>query len=437
MHRNSIHDIKPSSKLRRSKGYESRRLEHENEYEEDKPVKKTKRDEYEYEYAYAGESSSGGGKAIWYVAIFCIISLLFAISFLFAGATATVTPRVGNLEVNELLIATKDPLDSKSLYFESATLSGSESIAVTNTEKKYVEKKATGTVKIFNNHSSASQNLLIDTRLESSDGKIYKTVKAVSIPGQRVVNGQTVPGSIEVDVYADLPGEEFNKDSGDLKIFGFKNGPKYNNFRAEIIKPIQGGFKGDTFALSDEENTKLKNELSQTLKTTLLEKARAELPDGFLIFEDAVILKLDEPEISEQDSSTKLVQNGTLHAFVFKEENLTRSLVKDIVSDFDENKVYIEGINSISVDLMSKEEIDPKSATSINLSIKGSAKVVWEIDEEKIKTEIAGKKEREFESVIGDFKSISSASLSVKPFWRTSIPEKTDQIKVVNTIIKQ
>ena len=37
MTRNSIHDIKPSIKLRKSKGYESRRLEHddEEEYEED------------------------------------------------------------------------------------------------------------------------------------------------------------------------------------------------------------------------------------------------------------------------------------------------------------------------------------------------------------------------------------------------------------------
>lgn len=431
MHRNSIHDIKPSSKLRRSKGYESRRLEQE---DEEVTVRVRGRELYDELYE-TGESR--GGRGIWYIAIFCLISLVFALSFLFSEATVTITPRVGNLNVDELLTATKNPMDSKSLYFESVTLSGEESLTVTNTEKKYVENKATGKVKIFNNHSTASQNLLIDTRLEAPDGKIYKTVKAVTVPGQKTVNGKLTPGSVEVDIYADAPGEEYNKESGTLKIFGFKNGPKYNNFYAEIITPVKGGFKGETFALSEQENTELKSNLEEKLKSSLFEKARAELPDGFLVYEDATVLEMGSPEVISTDGATKLVQKASLYAFIFKEENLTRNLVSDLVGDFDKNKVYIDGIEDISVSLMSKDEIDPKSATSISLSVKGEARVVWEIDEEMVKEKVAGIRERDFQVAITEFRNIDSAFIAIKPFWKFSTPKNVEQIKVVNTESKQ
>ncbi|MDQ5901498.1 MAG: hypothetical protein QG580_213 [Patescibacteria group bacterium] len=427
MHRNSIHDIKPSSKLRRSKGYETRRLE-----QEDEEINVRVRGREVYEDMY-DDNQSRGGRGIWYIAIFCLISLGFALSFLFSEATVTITPRVGNLNVDELLTATKNPMDSKSLYFESVTLSGEESLTVTNTEKKYVENKATGKVKIFNNHSTSSQNLLIDTRLEAPDGKIYKTVKAVTVPGQKNVNGKLTPGSVEVDIYADAAGEEYNKENGTLKIFGFKNNPKYNNFYAEIVTPIKGGFKGETFALSEEENIELKSNLEEKLKSSLFEKARAELPDGFLVYEDATVLEMGAPEITSVDGATKLVQKASLYAFIFKEENLTRNLVSDLVGDFDKNKVYVDGIEDISVSLMSKDEIDPKSATSISLSVKGEARVVWEIDEDMVKEKVAGIRERDFQVAITEFRNIDSAFIAIKPFWKFSTPKNVEQIKVVNT----
>ncbi|MEZ4103605.1 MAG: hypothetical protein R3B55_03620 [Candidatus Paceibacterota bacterium] len=226
MPRNSIHDIKPSVKLRKSKGYESRRLERDADYDEEdeeyeEVLPKRKRRDV-YDNPYENHRKSGGGKAIWYVAVFCILFLVFSLSFFFSSAKVIVTPRSGNIEINKLIVASKNPLDSKSLSFDVVTLSGEESVTVSNTEKKYVERKATGSVRLFNNNSTSEQKLLIDTRLEASDGKIYKTVKAVSIPGQKVVSGKTVPGSVDVDIYADVAGEEYNKPKTDFKILGFK-----------------------------------------------------------------------------------------------------------------------------------------------------------------------------------------------------------------------
>jgi hypothetical protein len=426
MHRNSIHDIKPSLKLKKSKGYESRRLEH----EEDEVAPRRVREDYDNsDYGY--EEKKRGGKGIWYVAIACILFLIFALSVLFAGATVEVTPRVGNIELDELLTAKKDPIDSKDLSFEMVALEGEDSVSISSTEKKYVEKKATGKVRLFNDYSEKPQSLLIDTRLVATDGKIYKTVKALTIPGKV---GNT-PGSIDVDIYADVAGEEYNKKDADLKVFGFKNSPKENAFYARTLTPIDGGAKGEMYVVSPEDEVTQKEALKESLKAKLLAEARAELPEGFVIYNNAVILDLDQVQSdSTGENEVKLTQKGSLHAFVFKKENITRNLVKDLVADYDNNKVYIPTLETLSVELMSSTEITPSKVDTISLSIKDSAKVIWEIDEEKLKESLLGIKKRKFESALAAFKNIDRAELSVKPFWKNSLPSKASQIKVINTV---
>lgn len=426
MHRNSIHDIKPSLKLKKSKGYESRRLEHDDEEVSPRRV----REEYD-DSDYRYEEKKSGGKGIWYVAIACILFLIFALSVLFAGATVEVTPRVGNIELDELLTAKKDPIDSKDLSFEMVALEGEDSVSISSTEKKYVEKKATGKVRMFNDFGPKPQSLLIDTRLVADDGKIYKTVKAVTIPGKV----GTTPGSVDVDIYADVAGEEYNKKESDFKVFGFKKSPKENAFYARSLTPIDGGAKGDMYVVSPEDEATQKEALKESLKAKLLAEARAELPEGFVIYDKAVILDLDQVvSDSTGENQVKLTQKGSLHAFVFKKENITRNLVKDLVADYDNNKVYIPTLETLSVELMSSTEITPSKVDTINLSIKDNAKVIWEVDEEKLKESLAGIKKRKFESALAAFKNIDRAELSLKPFWKTSLPTKTGQIKVINTV---
>lgn len=445
MSRNSIHDIKPSIKLRKSKGYESRRLERdEDEYEEEIEERaprrsrvRSSRHEDVYDNPYSDDRKSGGGKAIWYVAVFCILFLIFALSFLFAGATVEVTPRVGKIDLNELMTAKKSPLDNKSLSFGMTSVEGEESVEVSSTEKKYVEKKATGKVRIFNNNSASAQNLLIDTRLVTSDGKIYKTDKAVSVPGQKTVDGKKVPGSIDVGVYSDLAGEEFNVKDVDLKVFGFKGSPKYETIYAKSLGEISGGFKGETYAVSAEEEKAQKETLLSDLKTNLLSKARLEVPEGFVIYDTAVIFEPEAPTIDAEGEKPTLVQKAKLHALIFKKENLTRNLVQNLVSDFDENKVYLPGLEDISVELMSSADLNPNTVDTVSLSVKGETEVIWEVDEEKLKESLVGIKKRKFESVLGEFKNIERAEYSLKPFWKNTLPSKTDQIEILNTLSEE
>ncbi|MEZ4103604.1 MAG: hypothetical protein R3B55_03615 [Candidatus Paceibacterota bacterium] len=58
---------------------------------------------------------------------------------------------------------------------------------------------------------------------------------------------------------------------------------------------------------------------------------------------------------------------------------------------------------------MSASEINPNEVETISMSVKGNTEIIWEIDQEAIKDVLVGIKERSFQSVIGEFKSIEKA----------------------------
>ncbi len=163
------------------------------------------------------KASNGPRYGLWVIAFISGVFLLFAFSFFFANATVTINPKVKEYSLNENLAAFKDS-STDDLSFDLVIISGDESKVIPASAEKQVALPAKGTVVIYNNFSGASQALDIDTRLEGSNGKMYKTEKRIVVPGKV---GAT-PGSVEVNIYASAAGEEYNSGPLDFKIFGFK-----------------------------------------------------------------------------------------------------------------------------------------------------------------------------------------------------------------------
>ena len=101
--------------------------------------------------------------------------------------------------------------------------------------------KANGTITISNAFSEASQPLVATTRFETSDGKLYRLVDGVTVPGAKTEDGKTVPGKIEARVMADQAGTKYNLTTGTFTIPGFKGGPKYDKITAEVKSAFAGG----------------------------------------------------------------------------------------------------------------------------------------------------------------------------------------------------
>lgn len=425
MHRNKIHDIKPSSELSRrsAKKIPTRRPMRREIIEED-----FQPEEFESLRNYQKGRS---GRGLWYVAGLCILFLVFSLSFVFSKASVEITPKNGTFPINKSLTATKD--SGSGLSFEMVVLEGEESAEITASDKTYVERKATGQVRIFNDHGSSEQKLLIDTRLETEDGKIYKTKVATTVPGQKTVNGDSTPGFVDVEVYADQPGETYNIEEGTtLKIIGFRGTPKYDTFYAETITAVEGGIKGEVFDVSEETKESKIDELKKEVKASLIGTIRNELPEGFVLYEGSTITVFDSVEQEQGENSVSFKQKANVYAFVFKKEDLEKEMVKNSVQN--EGSVRVTNIEDLNVGLVDSGNIQPETVSEISIKIEDNLNVVWDIPEEEIIEAISGIKERDFEKTMAEFRdSIEKADLDLKPIWRSNLPDKSNQIKIINT----
>lgn len=366
---------------------------------------------------------------LWSVAIISLIFFLFSISYLFQKASITVNPKMQNVILDENLSAS---LDSKTeaLSFDLIVISGEEGEIVQTTEEKNVSEKAQGVVLIYNTFSSATQRLDIDTRLEGSNGKIYKTQKQIIVPGMK----GNAPGSVEVGIYAGNTGAEYNSGPLDFTIFGFKGTPKYSKFYARSKGEIAGGFKGKASIISDTQKLTAINDLKTALQTKLFKKATDQIPSGFILFKNAVFLDNYENVVDlafPKDNMLPIKLKGTLYGFLFNEEKLTKKIAEDNIDEYDGSLVYIPNIQDLNFSLSNKDSISFGDVKNIDFNLKGTVKVVRKLDESKLAADLLGKPKKDFNKIVAQYPNIDSADLSISPFWKRSLPDKIKNIKVI------
>jgi hypothetical protein len=376
------------------------------------------------------KSGKGSKYRIYFVAFISIVFLLFALSFLFSGAKITIIPKVKEMSLNDNLSAVKDS-NASGLSFDLAVISGEENKTIEGGVEKDVVIKATGTVLIYNSYSSSSQALDIDTRLEGSNGKIYKTNKRIVVPG---ITKDNKPGSVEVGIYGAEAGEEYNSTPLDFKIFGFKGTPKYSKFYARSKGDISGGFKGKSSVVSSLDKTTAISELKATLETKLLKKVTDQIPSGFVLFKDAVFLDIDDKNVSftpDKDGKTVVNIKGSLYGFLFDEKKLATKIAQDVIDKYDGSEVYIPNIRDLTFSLSDKENISFTDIKNINFNLTGTPKIIWKVNEKKFVADLLNKNKSDFNDVLIQYPSIDSTQLVIRPFWKSNFPEKSSNIEVI------
>ncbi len=398
-----------------------------NEWAQNTPVKKVRVDPPKQ---VIKEDANKSRYPLWIVAIISLLFFLFALSYLFSKATVTVNPKIEESVLDENLSASLDG-NAETLPFDLVVISGEENKTVQTTEEKDVSLRAEGVVMIYNAFSSSSQALDIDTRLEGSNGKMYKTKKRIVVPG---MTKGSVPGSSEVGIYASASGEEYNSAPLDFKIFGFKGTPKYSKFYARSKGPIAGGFQGKFSTIGESEKTKVVNEMKTALQVKLLKKATDQIPDGFILFKDGVFLNTDDKNIDFTISSDKMLPvklRGTLYGIIFDEQKISKKIAEDKVLNYDGGDIYIPKIRDLTFFLFSKDSDSFGSVKNIEFNLSGPAKIVWKFDQAKLAGELLGKSKKDFNQILSLYPNVLSAELKLSPFWKMSFPKKTEQIEII------
>jgi len=369
---------------------------------------------------------------LWVLAAIVFLGMLGVIlSTFFSGATVKIVPLNKTVSLNTDFIARENATEKGIVSYQKIPLpveEKSEDIPVT-LEKK-ITRKASGKIKIFNEYSTASQRLIKNTRFESASGKIYRIDNSIVIPGMSTLQGKTIAGSIEVTVYGDAPGEEYNSSATDFTIPGFKGDPRYTKFYARSQTPLEGGFSGTIKVPSPEDQKSAVDRLKESLRADLIKKARAQIPEGFILYDNAIFVVFNDLEAINTQNPAHITVKGSLYGVMFDKSMLSKFIAEKTINPYDGSPVLVR--NLADIELKPKGEVlDPANLKDVSFTISGDASVVWNVDAEKLKSELAGVSKGDgFKNVIIKYPAIWKAEAVVRPFWKMNFPQNPEKITI-------
>ena len=375
---------------------------------------------------------------IWVIAAVSVAVLLFAVSSLLVSATIKITPHKQNTSFDGTTIfkAARNVLGSGVVQYEMITVSKEGGKEVSATEEKDVEIKASGKIVIYNNYSAQSQRLIKNTRFEAPNGLIYRIVESVTVPGKTTKDGKSVPGSVEVAVFADEPGEKYNISPTDFTIPGFKGSPQYSVFYARSKTALTGGFKGKMKQVGEETLAQAKLEIQTILKSELLKEAATQVRENYILYEGAVVYVFEDlPQENITASGTEIRQKGIIYAVVF-DRNLLVDYLGSIMITLSGLGTEIEFLNLKNLTFSFKDSFDPQKMTQLSFTLKGSGIFIALFDSEKLRHDLAGSPRSKAREIFETYNSIAEARVTVMPFWRDTLPEDVQKIKIERVLEK-
>jgi hypothetical protein len=389
-------------------------------------------------YEKRGESEVVKTKSLlkrtaWFsIPLVIIVGVYLVISVLFSGAELKIVSRFEKLQVSVPITAKKGDLKA-GMPFEIVTLSDEQSRLVAPTGTKEISEKAGGRVIIYNAYSSASQKLLKETRLETTDGKIYRIDVGVTVPGLKTVNGEIIPGSVEVSIHADKAGEQYNVGLSDFSITGFKGDPRYDKFYARSKGEIKGGYVGSVQTASPTAVSSARNELRTAIKESLVRQISSQIPETYILYKDAGNISFETKDDVKNGSGVIVKEKGTYTGMLLPKDTLAKEIIKEAkYSMKDVSEVVLKNLEGLSFAFEGVDSSETLSqATSIGFTLNGEVTAEAFIDSGKIKKDIAGKPRSEFNALLANYKGIETATLSMNPFWARYIPTSEDKITIV------
>lgn len=296
------------------------------------------------------------------------------------------------------------------------------------TGKKTIERKATGQITIYNAYSSAPQALVANTRFTSPDGKVFRLVNAVTVPGAKIESGKVVPSSVSADVIADKAGDGYNIGPvAKLTIPGFSGTPKYEGFYGESKAAFTGGFIGEGKVATDEDIKTAKAKAAENLESSLRTLLAAQMPGDFTVLSDATVFTLVKQTVTPEagtDGQFTVLSEGQVSLIAFREKDLLDFLhgrvTKEKGDEFEiigENKEY--GVAKVDM-----------ATGRVSFALTYTAQLRRKLDTVGFMSQIIGKNEDELKTVIAGVPGISGGTANLWPFYVRTVTKDTEKVKV-------
>ena len=372
---------------------------------------------------------------LWIIVAIIVFAFALSFSLLFSGSKIIITPFQQDVLIEGTFEAVHQDLGAP-LSYELINLEQTASKMVPATGEEAVEERSRGQIVIFNDFSSAKQRLITNTRFETPEGLIYRINEPTVVPGQQEEGGKVIPGSVEVTVYADEPGESYNIGLTDFTIPGFKGGPRFDKFYARSKTTMSGGFVGARLTADEATVAGVRRELQEELSTGLIAEAQLQKPGTAYLFDNAVFITFTSLPSTDQNRQVEVKEMASFYGMLFDKFQLAEFIAANTVARFDDSSVEIDDVSTVILTVADKETLRPWEGETIPVTFSGTAHLIWLFDEDKLKADLAGRTKEALPTILSGYPSIERAKVVLRPFWKRTFPENISKINIERMLDK-
>ncbi|MDP2927090.1 MAG: hypothetical protein Q8N65_03090 [bacterium] len=299
-----------------------------------------------------------------------------------------------------------------------------------STGKAVKEEKSEGTVRIFNDYSTSSQSLIAATRFVSSEGKLFRLVERVAVPGQTMEKGKLVPGTVDALVRADVTGQEYNIGPSAFSIPGFAGTPKYTFFYAKSFSAMKGGFRGETLIVSAEDLEKARQVTRAKIEEKIDNALNNRTLPGLLLVKENVSLNIPEQGPTAKVGDAVKTFNYQIRAkketILLAEDDLRTLVQTDLLSKLEDQQRFLP--ESIQIN-PSIETIDTATGKT-RLSLKISVKIYTNLEAGPLKEQLSEKSIQEVQQSFQNLSQVSRAKIKIFPSFFKNLPKDLNKIEL-------
>lgn len=300
-----------------------------------------------------------------------------------------------------------------------------------------VSVKAQGTLTIYNDYSSAPQDLVATTRFVTPTGQLFRLVNNVTVPGATVgAGGAITPSSINTPIIADQGGPAGNIGPvAKLTIPGFQNNPgKYAGFYGSIASGTAGGFTGIKPVPSAADIANAKTKTTAILQSDLQDGLASSYPNNFEILDgatDITISKLTISTTTDANGNFSVFGEASLTAIGFDQSALESYLLTLAQSQTQGANGAVTLAFKAPSPTLNYSDVQAnfsKGQVSFSLAAQGTLEPAFSSDQ--FASQVAGEGIGDARAAIAALPQLSDGKISVWPIWLWSMPSSAKKIQV-------
>ncbi len=368
-----------------------------------------------------------GFKRVFFASLFLIllagVSGVFALHFIFAKAEVSIWPKTREVSVVERISTEMIPALTIEEEKEITRLFAA-------TGKATEEKKAQGTIRVFNGFSTFPQKLVASTRFLSEEGKLFRSQSVIVVPAGHMEGGKLVAGFLDIEVQAAEAGEEYNIGPSHFSLPGLFGNPAYTLIYGKSSDPMAGGLKEEITVVTESDLTKARDALVEELRQGVRESLQARVTEDMMLLQEAITLEVKE-------ASSPVKPGARLDSFNFsaKVKGFATTFSKTDIGKVIQAQIaaVIKEGEKLAKDTIriSYEHVEMNTSSQIlSFDAKTLALVHQEIDPVDIKAHLAGVRTEDAAALPSKNTALDKAEILLFPPWRTSLPKDPGNVEV-------